>query len=86
MREEKLKSLDNLKIIYDNIVAGKQCVKLSDLAIDGKAVLELGVKPGPEVGRILKSLLEEVLEDPALNNRDELTARARDILQYERRS
>jgi hypothetical protein len=38
---------------------------------------ELGLGPGPEVGRILGRLLEEVLEDPSLNARERLLTRIR---------
>lgn len=46
---------------------------LRDLAVDGYDVMEaLGVKPGPVVGRALRFLFERVLEDPDLNDREEL--------------
>jgi tRNA nucleotidyltransferase (CCA-adding enzyme) len=32
----------------------------------------LGVRPGPIVGKVLERLLEQVLEDPALNQREVL--------------
>jgi len=53
---------------------------LKDLAIDGNDVMRVtGLKPGPAVGRILRQLFEEVLENPALNRRDVLEARARTL-------
>jgi tRNA nucleotidyltransferase (CCA-adding enzyme) len=46
---------------------------LRDLAIDGNDVMrELGITPGPEVGRILSALFERVLDEPALNTREKL--------------
>jgi hypothetical protein len=36
---------------------------------------ELGLPPGPEVGRVLERLLEEVIEDPSLNDRKRLLRR-----------
>jgi len=53
-------------------------LKVTDLKIDGHRVMEVtGCPPGVEIGRILDSLLEEVLEDPALNNPRDLEALAR---------
>lgn len=49
---------------------------LSDLAIDGSDVLELGVPSGPIVGLLLEELLEQVLEDPDRNEREPLLAEA----------
>ena len=48
------------------------------LAVTGEdLVTELGIPPGPRIGRLLAGLLEAVLEDPALNSRDRLLDLAR---------
>jgi tRNA nucleotidyltransferase (CCA-adding enzyme) len=49
-----------------------------DLALDGRAAMELlGVGPGPHVGQALRHLLDQVLEDPALNGPDALARELR---------
>jgi tRNA nucleotidyltransferase (CCA-adding enzyme) len=55
----------------------RQPHRLSDLAIDGTDLIELGLRPGTELGRVLRDLLHDVVEDPALNTRDALLTRAR---------
>jgi tRNA nucleotidyltransferase (CCA-adding enzyme) len=51
---------------------------LSSLAVDGKALMaHAGFKPGREIGRALEMLLDLVIEDPALNTREQLLERAR---------
>ena len=50
---------------------------LADLAVDGSDLLELGYEPGPAVGRVLGELLDAVVDEPALNTRGELLARAK---------
>jgi len=45
---------------------------LKDLAINGKDLMQMGMKPGPEIGQILAKLLDLVIESPELNTRDEL--------------
>ena len=40
---------------------------------------ELGIGPGPRIGWILSSLLEEVLDDPAANDRDVLLGRMKKL-------
>ncbi len=48
-------------------------ISVSQLAIDGKVLMnELHIKPGPRMGWILNALLEEVLEDPNKNTKDNL--------------
>jgi putative nucleotidyltransferase with HDIG domain len=54
---------------------------LKDLAIDGHDVMQIGgLRPGPRVGRILKRLFEEVLEDPQMNTRATLEARVKEMV------
>jgi len=55
--------------------------RLRDLAIDGADLIELGFSEGPELGRVLAALLDEVIEEPARNTRDALLGRAREELQ-----
>ncbi len=48
-------------------------ISVSQLAIDGKVLMdELHMKPGPRMGWILNALLEEVLEDPNKNTKENL--------------
>jgi tRNA nucleotidyltransferase (CCA-adding enzyme) len=45
----------------------------TDRAVDGHDVMrELGMPPGPRVGQALAYLLERVLEDQSLNERERL--------------
>ena len=51
--------------------------RLQDLALDGGDLLELGYAEGPELGGLLESLLDAVVDDPSLNTREQLLERAR---------
>lgn len=48
-------------------------LKVSDLDVSGRDLKKMGIKPGPKMGKILNDLLEMVLEDPSLNDKDILT-------------
>jgi tRNA nucleotidyltransferase/poly(A) polymerase len=50
--------------------------RLTDLAVDGADLIALGYEESPAVGETLEALLDAVVEDPALNRRDELIERA----------
>ena len=53
----------------------------SKLAVKGDDLMaELGIPPGPHLGRILDALLERVIADPALNDRAELLVLAESML------
>ena len=52
----------------------------SGLAIDGSDLIaELGLRPGPELGRLIDALFERAVEDPRLNDRAELLRLAREL-------
>ena len=51
------------------------CLCLSDLVVDGRALSELGIR-GKSIGNTLSGLLEAVLDDPTLNRREWLLAEA----------
>ncbi len=54
--------------------------RISDLAIDGNDLIELGYQPGPQLGRTLEELRRQVVGDPTLNTPEWLTKRARELL------
>jgi putative nucleotidyltransferase with HDIG domain len=53
--------------------------RLGDLAVGGDDLLEVGVPRGPAVGAALERLLDDVVENPELNRRDLLLARAKEL-------
>jgi tRNA nucleotidyltransferase (CCA-adding enzyme) len=58
------------------VVAAEDAVmKVTDLAIDGGDVMRvLAVRPGRIIGEVLEKLLERVIDDPTLNEREKLEA------------
>jgi tRNA nucleotidyltransferase (CCA-adding enzyme) len=54
--------------------------RLSDLAVDGSDLLELGYREGPKLGGVLSALLDEVVVDPSRNRREWLLVRAKEQL------
>ena len=65
--------IKNLISCYEEIISDNDCLTLKELKINGGDLISLGIKPGPEMGRILGKLLDKVLEDPGLNDKDKLT-------------
>jgi tRNA nucleotidyltransferase (CCA-adding enzyme) len=53
---------------------------LRELAVDGDDLISIGFRQGPELGRALRLLLDEVVEDPSRNERTALLARAQEEL------
>lgn len=72
-REEKLETLEQVRKAYEEVLANNQCVSLKTLAVTGKDLItEAGMQSGPGLGRVLEKLLDEVIEDPGLNNKETL--------------
>lgn len=72
--------LDELRRRVDEQLAADVALDLRDLEIRGDDLIaELGLQPGPGIGRILDGLLEQVMEDPTLNDRPTLLLLARRI-------
>ena len=71
-RAEKEKAISDMENIYREILAANECVSLKTLAITGKDLIDAGMKPGKELGEMLKWLLEQVLEAPEKNTKETL--------------
>ncbi|MCR5271836.1 MAG: CCA tRNA nucleotidyltransferase [Lachnospiraceae bacterium] len=71
-RKEKLKYVEEYKKIYEEIMRENDCLKISDLALNGNDLMGLGIQKGPKIGETLKKLLDYVLENPKKNTREEL--------------
>jgi tRNA nucleotidyltransferase (CCA-adding enzyme) len=76
-----LTALASLKDHTARVIAAGHALSTRDLAIDGHDVMkELGVAPGPAIGKLLKALLDEVVADPQKNTRETLLAIARTLV------
>lgn len=71
-RTEKLANLDGIKDCFEEIQEKGQCVSLKTLAVTGNDLIQLGMKPGKEIGEMLNTLLQLVLDNPEYNNEEML--------------
>lgn len=69
------------EIWFNEICSGKEPLFLADLAVDGRDLLEAGIAEGKEVGLILNLLLQEVLQDPSKNDKEQLMKMAAERFQ-----
>lgn len=73
LRREKLDRIQKVEQIYRDILQREECLSLKQLALNGRDLIALGVQPGQEMGDLLESMLQMVLDDPARNDRAFLT-------------
>jgi len=57
-------------------IAYRDPIELADLAVDGEDLQREGIARGPALGKILRALLEWVVEEPSRNTRDQLLGKA----------
>jgi tRNA nucleotidyltransferase (CCA-adding enzyme) len=70
-----------LKAHVEKVLAEGAALSTRDLAINGHDLMkELGLGPGRIIGEVLEALLEDVTNDPAVNERTALLERARRLV------
>lgn len=74
-----LTALETVEALWQAAEAAGACLTVNRLAISGRDLMALGVPQGPEVGVLLNRLLEQVLEEPALNERARLLELAAEL-------
>ena len=71
-REEKLRRIETLDEMYRQIIKDGDCLSVSSLAVRGNDLMAEGIPAGPAIGAALSKLLEAVLDDPSVNEREKL--------------
>jgi tRNA nucleotidyltransferase (CCA-adding enzyme) len=69
--------LDRFRVLVEQ--ERTQPHRLADLAVDGRDLIEHGYTEGPQLGQTLRTLLEEVVEEPERNEREQLLNRAKEL-------
>ncbi len=73
-----------LKAGVEEVLASGDPLTVKDLAVDGRDLIEWGMKEGREVGIVLQAMLERVLEEPAMNTREGLRSVYEDLRDADR--
>jgi tRNA nucleotidyltransferase (CCA-adding enzyme) len=75
---EDIETLDQFRAVLERERQSPH--RLADLAVDGDDLIALGYQPGPALGKVLRELLHDVIENPSRNTRTALLRRAREKL------
>jgi len=79
-RGEKLKALDEIVTVLEDVLEQQLCFSLKDLAINGRDLIDAGIPEGADVGKCLNRLLEMVIEDVVDNNKKDLLETSKTLL------
>ena len=79
LRSEKLGSIETARAQLDEIIANEKCFSLKQLEISGGDLIEIGIPKGERIGKILNTLLDEVIDEKIPNQKDALIKRAKEL-------
>ena len=79
-REQKQRALREARLLLEDVLEEPPAFTVGDLAINGKDLIGMGVKPGPAMGDTLKTLLAEVQDELLPNTPEALTSRVLQLL------
>ena len=68
----RLQKVDNILYILEEVLQDDECFSLKDLAVNGKDMIEIGYKPGKEIGEVLNNLLDSVISGENINEKEKL--------------
>jgi len=74
---KKLFDINAFRDRMNEIIQRKDPLTIRDLAVTGQDIMDLGIREGRKVGEILNSLLDTVLKEPRLNDKETLLTIAR---------
>lgn len=80
MRREKIENIVAMRELYQEALRKEECVTLRQLAVSGRDLMDMGMKPGRELGSMLAELLEYVIDDPERNRKEILCGYVREKL------
>lgn len=63
----------------DEIISSGECYTLSKLAVNGSDISKLGIFPANQIGKVLHSLLEKVMDNKAENEKNSLIKLAKKL-------
>ena len=70
--DDKLYQVETLDSMYRRIAQDRDPLCIKDLAVGGDDLMKAGIASGPAMGEALNMLLERVLDEPSMNDKNKL--------------
>jgi len=71
------KKTNTIREIINDIIEKNECFLPRDLAVNGQDLMKVGIPPGKQMGETLERLLNAVMREPHLNEKEILIKRAK---------
>lgn len=75
----KLEMLHEKERLYKEIIQRGDCFEVKTLAVNGRDLIQAGIEPGPLLGAVLDRLVELVIDDQSLNEKNILLDKAMQV-------
>lgn len=72
-------NLNEIENLFETISIENECIRISDLAIDGNDLINIGIPPSKKIGEILNKLLDEVILRKLPNKKEALLEAVKEI-------
>jgi tRNA nucleotidyltransferase (CCA-adding enzyme) len=72
--------VDQMRGLVEQVRTAGDPTSQSAISVNGNDLLSLGMRPGPDVGQVLRQLTDEVVANPASNDREKLLSLAQDYI------
>ena len=79
--EKERKQVEEIRRLWAEIEEAGDCISLKTLAVNGGDLLAAGVERGKMFGELLSWLLDQVLEQPDLNQKEVLMEKLKERIQ-----
>jgi len=74
MSSELADKFEDIRLMMERIVEAGECFSIKNLAVSGRDLIDGGMKQGAEIGQTLEMLLEAVINEEVVNEKEELMA------------
>jgi tRNA nucleotidyltransferase (CCA-adding enzyme) len=65
-------SANSMRGLVEGVRSAQEPTQQSALNVNGNDLIQMGLTPGPQIGQVLRYLTNEVVENPMVNQRDQL--------------
>jgi tRNA nucleotidyltransferase/poly(A) polymerase len=73
-------SVDQMRGLVEQVRTAGEPTSQSAISVNGSDILTMGLRPGPQIGTVLRNLTNDVVQDPSLNDRTRLLERAQEYV------
>lgn len=78
--KDRIQKVNDIEILLDEVLSEESCFNLKELAVNGRDLISIGYKPGKELGRVLNTLLQKVINEETINDKEILLYEAGNML------